>query len=251
MAVAVTLVAGFVLPAPASADPADGSFERKRVDVNESALWVRLAVTRSATAALEPWSGWWSTEDRETDDVDYEHGGGLVQLGVGQTSGTINIQLYDDFEYERHESFRVRLFDGSGSREIDHALVTITDDDDTFSPDLDAEALEAEARAAEASSAPAPSAPVVSATGSGGVSSSSRPVVSNASRPAPRPAARPTGQSARGPRLTPFHLQGPSDEPASPTEAPPSAVTAAGVVGALALARVSAELWFRLRVASR
>lgn len=225
--------------AHAATDGSDLTFEQHHVEVSETAGRASVTIRRATTAALEESEATYATYERTaTEGDDFGDGSGRVRLAVGQTSSTITVYLLDDTDDEPDETFVLRMFRGMSSEVVDEAIITIHDDDHSSGsePALDAAAVTeaSQTRAATRPSGPTP-LPLASA----------RPYV----RPASPARVRRAQPQPVAPRVTPFEIRSPARPTGESLPVPDhtTPVAAAGLLAALALARVSAETWYRWR----
>ena len=195
--------------------------------MSERAIDIDLEVVRTTAQSLEESVASFTTVDSGAAAFDdYVPTRGRLRLGVGQTSARINVLLSDDDDAEPGgEAIIVRLSPPDDpDRVLDEAVVVIRDDDQALTPVAAAAATPsgASARPAGAVIRPAP--------------------VRRANPNVRRVAAAPTPR-----RVTILEIHGDTATPV-PSPATPSPLAAAGLLAALALGRVAAEVWFRWRL---
>jgi len=229
-------VAGPVAPAGAADDAI--RFDATRVLATEGDTRVTLHLHRGATVALTEARVAFATEDHDAlAGSDYVASQGIIVLGVGQTTATIDIPLIDDRVSEATERFHVVLDDPDHpGRTLDRTWVDVSDNDQWRDPPL---AASSNNRGAQATSGAAAAA--------GSSVTSPAPAQRNVVR-------RTTGNgepaAAKRSRSTPFRLYRPA--PARPVSSePPSLppVASLGLVAAVFLACVSARVWHHWRTA--
>lgn len=249
-------VAGGVGPAAAGAEGGQFRFSSELIDAGEGQGFVRIVVERSDLPVSRATIAYRTMPGTALEGEDFEATDGILTFDVGVTSASFAVVVRNDVVSEATEQLTAVL--GDRSAVAASAVVRIFDDDvrragsAAEKPDAGGGATAATGSSvASASARPLGPGTATAAAGPPGMPSAVRAPAASVARPVTRgrsvrPAA-PRRVSVRQSPVTPFELR-PALPPGGPDPGPPLAVDPfLAVAAALLLARVAAEVWFRLR----